>query len=260
MSHKIKLLLFRNNGDWRRRSSIILKIKSTFTFDEFATQCAHKVYQNQPNTTYSIIKLYDIQNGLIPIEEEPNTLVSELHEDLDIYRNCNILVVLPLLHKQGIINPSNAQMLELQQEQELCSYLSSNHSLSSISPSINPSPRPFHTLASINNANNGHKSSCVSPKTEKQPHKTVKTQSNHSETTKQIVIEDVVEEEEELVCTLSKEDNSHESIQKNTNNTQSKESINGKRARTVFEPSINNKPRKKRKKRHKKRDNVDIYA
>eukprot|EP01084_Bolivina_argentea_P223967 378829_1 len=116
-SYKIKLLLTKNDGDWRRRSAVIHKTKSTFTFDAFATHCAQKVYPNESTATYSIIKLFDIHNGLTPIEDEANTLVSELYEDHDLYRNCHILLVLPLLHKQGIINPSNAQKLELQQEQ-----------------------------------------------------------------------------------------------------------------------------------------------
>eukprot|EP01084_Bolivina_argentea_P097873 175934_1 len=165
MSYRIKVLLSKNNGDWRRRSAIIIKPNSTLTFNQFTTQCAQKLYPHHTITNSTPIKLYDITN-LSPIDDDDkNTPLSDLFEDNEIYRNCQILVILPLIHKKGIINPSNQQKIQLKEEQELLSYLSNTNTNTSISSqsqshslypssigyqsSIHSTNKSFHTLSSI---------------------------------------------------------------------------------------------------------------
>lgn len=155
MSYKTKLLLSKNDGDWRRRSAIIFKCSSTLSFNEFIKQCGKRIYPSENIKNLNKCKLFDIQQGLIPIDDEPNTKISELHEEGELYRNCQILVVLP---SQSIKNPSHKQKIELIQEQELYQYLSSstnNSTQGSISshsigyPSNHSSQPQFKNLSSI---------------------------------------------------------------------------------------------------------------
>ena len=163
MSYRINILLSHNDGDWRSRSATSFKCKSTLLFNDFALQCAQKLYPKQTITKSTPIKLYDIGRGLIPIDDPDNPQLSELHEEDEIYRNCQILVVLPMIHKT-IQNPSERQKRELQQEKELISSLPStasntpsisSHSIYASSlgypASIHSMQRPFQNLSSLTN-------------------------------------------------------------------------------------------------------------
>ena len=153
MSYKTKLLLTQNNGDWRRRSAHIFKAASTLPFGEFAHECARRVYPEERITDSADIKLFDIENGLIQIVDEPDTPLCELRESGDIYRHCQILVV--LASRQAIENPSAAQRAELAQQQELSRCLQSqSQSLSAPSSSHSCSqsvgyPSSSHALSSL---------------------------------------------------------------------------------------------------------------
>ena len=176
MAYRTKLLLSKNNGDWRRRSAIVFKARSTLTFSEFIKKCAEKVYSTEITITDSTeIQLYQLsQNGLIRIDDEAETVISELHESGEIYQNCQILVILPSIHKKGIVNPSKEQQIELQTEQQLTSYLSTSSTAShsvyapSSAPfdacSVNSSPRRLTSLASLQ-----HNSVCFSFDSVRQP-------------------------------------------------------------------------------------------
>ncbi|ETO29039.1 hypothetical protein RFI_08086 [Reticulomyxa filosa] len=118
----IKIRLYVNNGDWRPQTSILLKLPTKTTFGQFKIECAKKCYSSvgaEPTN----IRLYQ-PCTLQPLEDENNTVLSELVERNELSLSNSHLIVVLSKDPNEIIYPSESQRNDMDKLANLTNYLS----------------------------------------------------------------------------------------------------------------------------------------